>query len=82
MNMQQPIIAIRNPEMDLDRIHQIEQLLLELEVFRPDLYILPEVLSAARYWIEVGQQFLKHEFVDTQDVYMAHRVARGKAVNY
>lgn len=82
MNTQQPIIAIRNPEMDLDRIHQIEQLLLELEIFRPDLYILPEVLSVARYWIEVGQQLLKHEFVDTQDIYMAHRVARGKAVNY
>ncbi|NRB53359.1 MAG: hypothetical protein HRU41_37235 [Saprospiraceae bacterium] len=82
MNMQQPTVAIRNPEMDLDRIHQIEQLLLELEIFRPDLYILPEVLSAAQYWIEVGQQFLKHEFVDIQDVYMAHRVARGKVVNY
>lgn len=80
--MTEPIIAIRNPEMDLERIQQIEHFLQELEVFRPDLCLLPEAIAAARYWVEVGQQFLKHEFVDTQDIYMAHRVARGKSINY
>lgn len=80
--MKEAQIAIRNPGMDLERIHQIEQLLLELEVFRPDICLLPEAIAAARYWVEVGQQLLDYEFVDTTDVYMAHRVARGKVVNY
>ncbi len=75
-------IVIRNTQIDLIRIKEVEQILLELARFNADMYVIPEAISAAKYWVEVAQELLQHEFIKDQDVFLAHKTARGKIVNY
>ncbi len=51
-------IVIRNTQIDLIRIKEVEQILLELARFNADMYVIPEAISAAKYWVEVAQELL------------------------
>ena len=55
--------------MDLLRIKKAEQILNELACFTADAYVIPEAIAAAKYWVEVANELIDHEFISEVDVF-------------